>query len=219
MSDRQVFLDAIIAEPDRDDLRMIFADWLRDQGEHDRAEFIAVQCELANLEKCGIHYRRDKLRHDELRRRERELMHSVWKDCAAIECLSHQRWRIDGTTTIHGETQIEVTSALSDREEFIPGTVDCSIEWRRGFPDTLTCSWRWCRIHADTIRAVTLLRKVRLTTVPDDWPASVVAAIRACKAIGGYPGIEFELPTTNFREVRFGTLFHPPDPEVSSRSV
>lgn len=38
------FLRSIIAEPDRDDLRLIYADWLDERGDTDQAEFIRLQC-------------------------------------------------------------------------------------------------------------------------------------------------------------------------------
>lgn len=44
------FLDAILAEPDRDDLRIIYADWLEENGQPDRCEFIRVQIEASRLE-------------------------------------------------------------------------------------------------------------------------------------------------------------------------
>jgi uncharacterized protein (TIGR02996 family) len=43
------FLAAILADPKDDTPRLIYADWLDDAGEYDRAEFIRVQCELASL--------------------------------------------------------------------------------------------------------------------------------------------------------------------------
>jgi uncharacterized protein (TIGR02996 family) len=45
----EAMLQAIAAEPDDDDLRLIHADWLEDHGEPERAEFIRVQCERARL--------------------------------------------------------------------------------------------------------------------------------------------------------------------------
>jgi uncharacterized protein (TIGR02996 family) len=51
MSDAQAaFLAAICAEPDDDAPRLIYADWLEEHGDLDRAEFIRAQCELARLE-------------------------------------------------------------------------------------------------------------------------------------------------------------------------
>lgn len=41
------FLRAIIADPDNDVPRLIYADWLEEHGETARADFVRVQCELA----------------------------------------------------------------------------------------------------------------------------------------------------------------------------
>ncbi len=49
MPTRRDFLEAIAAAPDDDLPRLVFADWLEEGGEHRRAEFIRVQCELARL--------------------------------------------------------------------------------------------------------------------------------------------------------------------------
>jgi len=47
MVDRSAFLKAILANPDDEAPRLIFADWLDEQGECQRAEFIRVQVKLA----------------------------------------------------------------------------------------------------------------------------------------------------------------------------
>src|SRR5262245_48701346 len=49
--DNQAFLDAIIAAPEDDAPRLVYADWLDDHGDSDRAEFIRVQCDLARRPK------------------------------------------------------------------------------------------------------------------------------------------------------------------------
>jgi uncharacterized protein (TIGR02996 family) len=49
MSERDAFLAAIRARPNDDLPRLVFADWLNEHGENARAEFIRLQCELANL--------------------------------------------------------------------------------------------------------------------------------------------------------------------------
>jgi uncharacterized protein (TIGR02996 family) len=46
---RADFLAAILANPDDDNLRLVYADWLDDRGEGERAELIRVQVELAGL--------------------------------------------------------------------------------------------------------------------------------------------------------------------------
>lgn len=43
----QAFLEAILEHPDDDTPRLIFADWLEEHGDADRAEFIRLQCALA----------------------------------------------------------------------------------------------------------------------------------------------------------------------------
>jgi uncharacterized protein (TIGR02996 family) len=49
MATEQDFLAALEAAPDDDVTRLVYADWLEDQGQSARAEFIRVQCELAKL--------------------------------------------------------------------------------------------------------------------------------------------------------------------------
>src|SRR5580704_2443031 len=43
------FLRLILADPDADGPRLVYADWLDDQGQSARAEFIRVQCAVAAL--------------------------------------------------------------------------------------------------------------------------------------------------------------------------
>ena len=44
MSDESHFITAMAADPDDDTPRLVFADWLDEHGQHDRAEFIHLQC-------------------------------------------------------------------------------------------------------------------------------------------------------------------------------
>ncbi len=46
-SERRALLDDVLADPADDVARLIFADWLDDGGEHDRAEFIRCQVAVA----------------------------------------------------------------------------------------------------------------------------------------------------------------------------
>ncbi len=57
---------AILDDPDNDTPRLVYADWLEENGNADRAEFIRVQCELATI--AGDHPSRRTLmiREDEL---------------------------------------------------------------------------------------------------------------------------------------------------------
>lgn len=67
VTDDDAFLKAILADPDDDSPRLIYADWLDEQGQPERAEFIRVQCELARLPE-------GEPRRGELEARERELL-------------------------------------------------------------------------------------------------------------------------------------------------
>lgn len=44
MSDEAALLAAILAHPDEDTPRLMFADWLQENGQPERAEFIRIQC-------------------------------------------------------------------------------------------------------------------------------------------------------------------------------
>lgn len=69
-------LAGILARPDDDTPRLVYADWLDEHEQHERAEFIRVQCELARLlarvEQAGF----SNVRHTggPLHARERELL-------------------------------------------------------------------------------------------------------------------------------------------------
>jgi uncharacterized protein (TIGR02996 family) len=65
MTDEDAFLEAIRAAPDEDAPRLIYADWLDENGDSDRAEFIRVQIALARPKVPG---------RAALRERERSLL-------------------------------------------------------------------------------------------------------------------------------------------------
>src|SRR5262245_16552022 len=46
-SDERAFLNAICAQPDDDTARLVYADWLAENGDSDRGEFIRCEVELA----------------------------------------------------------------------------------------------------------------------------------------------------------------------------
>jgi uncharacterized protein (TIGR02996 family) len=50
MPDRDAFLNTIAASPADDGPRLVYADWLEEQGDADRAEFIRLQIDLARTE-------------------------------------------------------------------------------------------------------------------------------------------------------------------------
>jgi uncharacterized protein (TIGR02996 family) len=92
MSDNRArgFLEDITAHPDDDAPRLIFADWLEEKGDSDRAEFIRVQIERARLPAWDA-------RQVRLRLRERELSEQhgqKWKkELPNIEGVSWEEFR------------------------------------------------------------------------------------------------------------------------------
>jgi uncharacterized protein (TIGR02996 family) len=64
MSDAAALLAAIRATPDDDAPRLVYADWLEEHGQPERAEFIRVQCELARHESPTLRQREAELHHD-----------------------------------------------------------------------------------------------------------------------------------------------------------
>jgi uncharacterized protein (TIGR02996 family) len=74
MSDEDALLQGIIENPDADGPRLVYADWLEEQGQEERAEFIRVQCTLARMLP-------DDPRRDESQAREKALLtayREVW---------------------------------------------------------------------------------------------------------------------------------------------
>jgi uncharacterized protein (TIGR02996 family) len=67
MTHDEAFLQAIRENPEDDGPRLVYADWLEEQGRPERAELVPVQCELARLEP-------DAPRYPALCSRERELL-------------------------------------------------------------------------------------------------------------------------------------------------
>src|SRR5690349_20304098 len=66
VSDEEALLQAIWAEPDDDAPRLVYADWLEENGRPDRAEFIRVQCVLAGSGLTLSQRKRLRARQDEL---------------------------------------------------------------------------------------------------------------------------------------------------------
>jgi uncharacterized protein (TIGR02996 family) len=77
VSDEKALLAAIWEHPHEDTPRLVYADWLQEHDQPERAEFIRIQCELARLGEWA-----DSPRKPELEKREKQLWakHAkVWK--------------------------------------------------------------------------------------------------------------------------------------------
>jgi uncharacterized protein (TIGR02996 family) len=76
MTEGEAFLRAIADSPYDDTPRLVYADWLDEHGEQDRAEFIRVQVELARIDDDDPRHTLLKHRQDALLRRHRR----AWKE-------------------------------------------------------------------------------------------------------------------------------------------
>ena len=86
MTEDEAFLQDILASPDDDAPRLVYADWLEDHGDPDRAAFIRVQCELAKLEEWNE-------RWDGLKEREQRALRGCCKEwLGGVERLVH-KWQ------------------------------------------------------------------------------------------------------------------------------
>lgn len=131
--EQSAFLRAILTHPGDDTARLVYADWLQENGQEERAEFIRVQVELTRTPRCGTVWEPGHpkgpvgCRCCDLRRRERELFES------------------------HGADWFGPTGCLTrpnERERSAGG------EFRvvaRGFIESVTCTAAaWLR-HADAL--------------------------------------------------------------------
>lgn len=99
MNEHKALLRAICDNPDDDTPRLVFADWLQENGEEDRAEFIRVQCEVARIAT-------DDDRLDGLIRRECELQKQFgkrWLSELPVPDKEHINW-VEAPDWLDGET-------------------------------------------------------------------------------------------------------------------
>ena len=197
---RQCLLQAVLDSPDNDAPRLIYADWLDERGEPERAEFIRIQCELAApilvakedllsethpgeaSAKAAVRVRP---KRDELLRRERQLLESF------------------------GPAGNNVWYWMGSAHRLVPdgASWDMHVEFRRGFVRAVTCTEKACLQHIDAIRKESPLRSVTLTTWPagGHWFKRVCGTMRLLAETGGdssiksileatWPGVSFHLP-------------------------
>jgi uncharacterized protein (TIGR02996 family) len=85
MTEDEAFLQDIVDHPEDDGPRLVYADWLEDHGDPDRAEFIRVQIELARLEEWDE-------RWDELKQREQRALRGYRQEWLGAAERLVNRW-------------------------------------------------------------------------------------------------------------------------------
>ena len=137
MTDQPGFLAAILDSPDDDTPRLVYADWLEENGQEARAEFIRVQCELARLEgyecKCGGLFA-----------------------CAGCARFIHR----GGNSLRRRERELLADPAVTPAQPHVS-----AVTWRRGFVESITCTAADWHRHGKAILAAQPVREVRLHAI------------------------------------------------------
>lgn len=145
MNEREALMRAICENPDEDAPRLVFADWLAEHGEEERAEFIRVQCEMVRVATNDV-------RFDELHRRAYELL-GVFGD----------RWFAELPTPNEHIMWTHGNWLRGAHGDWLSGT-----PFDRGFPARL-----WVRtaeslvVHAGDLFAATPVRRLMVVNVPN----------------------------------------------------
>lgn len=186
-SDEAAFLSTIVDRPDDDHPRLLMADWLEEQGQGERSEFIRVQVELAKRDlsactRCGDPWNsqvrlnsfpvplawcarcniegppRPDVDFDAvLRRRERELARKHGVRWAALP------FRTRAEVEAAKRTPIGCCNRHADYLACDCLTQAGDYEFRRGFVESVTCSWADWNRHADALLAAAPIVEVTLT--------------------------------------------------------
>ena len=142
MTPDETFLQAIREAPTDDAPRLIYADWLEEHGQADRAEFIRVQCRLSRITRLP---ETDPQLFTLVSRAE-DLLRSHWQD-----------W-VDPLREIVGPWRDRCGGGWM-RTEYHPEGLR---EFRRGFVESLSLDAERFLRHARQIQKLTPLREVRL---------------------------------------------------------
>ena len=177
MNDRHAFLRAIKDNPDDDTPRLVYADWLEEHGEPERAELIRVQIELPRL------WEKSHLQRMHLRDRERYLLATCTdflpEELVTTQCPNCIDRGPDWETGIVECRQCDCTGLVPNYDR---------VDFTRGILESLECPWAFWREHGDLIWERELPWKVRLTTMPLDGGYIHNQYSLAAR----WPGTEFE---------------------------
>lgn len=160
MTEEQSLLAAILAAPDEDTPRLAYADWLGENGRHDLAEFIRVQCELERSDRRDVNLLRQR-RLDERRRDMWQLGTRLvgdpvrwrgkpWDEVGeAVERIDYLIGRERELLNKYGREWVPILP--ENFESPIGGDGRWPYEFRRGFVHSVVCSAADWLSHAEAI--------------------------------------------------------------------
>jgi uncharacterized protein (TIGR02996 family) len=220
VGDEPELLRRVLDDPDEDTHRLVYADWLDENGQAERAEFIRVQCEIAGLKDphSGLGLQLDLL--TDLQNVRPLPTKNEKKKCGCRHCTLRRR-----------EQELYATSAdwlLPTLPDAVDGVVIEQHEYdigvgfvgllRRGFVNAITCPAADWLEHGDAVLSRHPVRRVGLTTMPtgvqegdhfvldgdprrEHIPLAVTDAIDPTRSLiqhvclrYRFPGVEFLLP-------------------------
>jgi uncharacterized protein (TIGR02996 family) len=163
MTHDEAFLQAIREAPDDDAPRLIYADWLEEHGDADRAAFIRVQCSWADPQT-------EEPQAEALLARAEALLRQHWEDW-----VGPLRALVGPHASRRGEAWLA--------GEYHPAGLS---RFCRGFVDALTLSADTVLEQTPTLTRLVPLRRLRL------WGAGRRAAeLAACAFLGGVTELDF----------------------------
>jgi uncharacterized protein (TIGR02996 family) len=185
MTDAAAFLAAIVAAPDADGPRLVYADWLEERGDAARAEFIRVQCALAQVDE-------DNRDVHPLAGRERELLRAheeewTWPVISLWRTRRRKVWDAwRGWLRPFGPRR----RPLPPRGRF-----------RRGFVEWLASDLTSYLDRSETLARMTPLREVRAYLAGLDH-AKAISRLANCPHVQGLRSLGLRFNFLSAREVR-----------------
>jgi uncharacterized protein (TIGR02996 family) len=192
MNQEQAFLRAICENPDDDAVRLIFADWLEENGKPERAEFIRRQIETADLPEWDRRWQ--ELRHGEL-----WLSGSGFRQLPSLpEGLSWQ-WESIRRGFLEGVQATSISTFLEHAERIVAAAPVRSLELRQrygSFTDiTALAESPW----------LGRLQRLDLSWFPRDFPAGQIERLCDSPHIGSLRSLAFDFG--QFTRDDLATLF------------
>lgn len=162
-TDRAAHLAAIRAAPDDDAPRLVYADWLDEHGQPDRAELIRVQVELGAIQRLVREKGERAGPAAALINRLADREHELLSTGRVFDWLGDWHWNFySGSPAVHHQGGGRCLLYFG-----LPLIPRLTVTFARGFLSAVTCPAREGLACLDEILSGHPVREVRLTTRPE----------------------------------------------------
>lgn len=186
------FLQSILADPDNDGPRLVYADWLDENGDGARAEFIRLQIESARLHAAVARWSSTPSNKPGGSAEDGGKAGAQLAMAQTIDRRAHMLWK--------KLSPLPWPYAFLHQLRAKENTFKRWMLVSRGFVESITLSWPDWLTHAAAILAATPLREVTLTTRPNVWHRSDSDEDILAILADDWPGITFHLPEMTAQE-------------------